>query len=114
MGGETWNDYFVVVTGVFGTNLVDDGLIPGYMVPDDVAGPDSDANSLEPVPNTVMFVANPNKPTSTNDYPLRKCEASGYWGAPHAMVQVDGRFYLREFAPDPRLAKKYPERGYNQ
>lgn len=111
MGGEEFNDSISVVTVVFGGGAVNDGNWPGYNVPATVAGPDTNEESVETVPPTLRFMADADKPNSIGDYPCRQCAASGHWGAPHAMVSVDGRWYLRTYAPDPRSAKRYPPRG---
>lgn len=111
MGGEDFSDAISMVTLVFGADAVDDGNFPGYAVPSGVAGPDDDSDSVETVPPTQMFTANADKPNSISDGPVRQCAASGHWGAKHAMVVVDGLWYLRDFAPEPRSAKRYPQTG---
>lgn len=113
MGGEHWNDPISACTVVFGGTAVDDGNWPGYAESGGVE-PDDDSQSVECLPPTLQFTAEPDKPAAHRSYPLRQCAATGPWGAPHAMVLVDGRWYLRACAPDPRSMKRYPPHGPNQ
>ena len=101
MGGESYHDAIVIATLVFGAGAIDDGNWPGS-----TAVADRDNDSCETVPPTHMFVAESDKPTGRGDYPLRQCAASGHFGAPHAMVRIDGRWYLRDYAPNQRQRRE--------
>lgn len=111
MGGEKWSDVISITSVVFGANPTDDSNFPGYTPPAGYADPDDDSDSTICTPTTSMFTPQHAKPKSHGDYPLRQCQASGLWGAPHAMTCVDGRWYLVDFAPLPRAAKRYPARN---
>jgi hypothetical protein len=111
MGGEGYNDPIAMATVVFGGGAIDDGNWPGDRVDTEAADPDVDFDSLETVPAEHMVIFEENKPSSLGDYPVRRCAASGYWGAVHAMVNVDGQWYLRRYAPDSRSRKRYPPRN---
>ena len=110
-GGEDFNDPVTIVTLIWGVNNVDDWALPGLTVPPNTFGPDTDADNIQDVPNNFRFIANEDKPQNAGDYPILRCTESGFWGAPHAMVTVDGRWYLKRFAPEPRANKKYPGRN---
>jgi hypothetical protein len=49
------------------------------------------------------FLADCDRPNSFNDYPVRRCAATGHLGARHAMTCVNGRWYLRRYAPERRI-----------
>lgn len=98
MGGETQSDWFAMAGVIFGGGATDDGNWPGGGGSAEANDPDTDGDSTETVPATHRFMADSDRPTSFADYPVRQCAASGHWGAAHAMVCVEGRWYLRRFA----------------
>jgi len=114
MGGENYNDAISTVTVVFGGGAIDDGNWPGDVIDPEALDPDTDWDSIETVPPSHMTMVQRDKPNSITDYPIRICAATGLYGAPSAMVNIDGRWYLRAYAPDPRRSKKYWPRFGNK
>lgn len=66
----------------------------------DVLGETSEAN-----PELERFVPDEYMPQARGDYPLRVCAASGLYGAPSSMIQVDGLWFLRDYAPKNHLKR---------
>ena len=110
-GGEDWSDTINMVTLIHGADAVDDGNFPGYVVPDYINGPDTNEDSHITVPQTYMPIRPSDMPNDSRDYPVRQCSLSGKFGARHAMVSVEGRWYLRSYARDTRRSKRYPPLG---
>lgn len=98
MGGEVYHDALNVATLVFGGSATDDGNWPGSLYAEGPL-PDDDGDSTLVFPPTHRFVADGDRPAGPGDYPVRICAATGYAGAPHAMVFTAGRWYLRRYAP---------------
>ena len=107
MGGERFHDPLSMVTMVFGGSATNDGNWPGYVTPAGTSGPEDDDDSTLCFPPTHTFMVEADKPRSVGDYPVRICAATGYAGAAHAMIRIDGKWYLRRHAPAPWAAKRY-------
>ncbi len=113
MGGNFPSFPMGLTTVVHGAQAVQDALWPAYPPQSGTSEPDYAYDNPNTVPDNHIFMMQGDKPQGPTDYPAKMCAATGMWGAPSAMVCVDGQWYLRDYAPDSRIAKKYPPVGSN-